>query len=279
MNKLIRAGIKRLFRIRILYICLAVLFFVGGFDMIKECLFPEPGRSLPEPDAYLLSGFITMVLLAAVLIGSFLGSEHQFGTLRNKLATGHDKRSIYGSSFAVCYTAVMIMYVFVWLTTTVLGKLLLGGYTKSTKELIVLLVISFLGFTMLTALFVLIGLCVQSKSGGCVAALLAAFGIHICGVMTVQLLSVPEYLAAEMIPAQALSEYEQVPEDPAFVYNPDYVGGSRRKGYEILHKLCPVSQMLSASEEIDAESAFLQAAESVVLFAAGMLIFKKRDLK
>ena len=64
-----------------------------------------------------------MVLLAAVFISSFLGSEHQYGTLRNKIAVGHERLKLYISSFIVCYTAVMIMYVFVWLLVGILGTL------------------------------------------------------------------------------------------------------------------------------------------------------------
>ncbi|MBP5608730.1 MAG: ABC transporter permease [Lachnospiraceae bacterium] len=279
MNKLIRAGIKRTFRIKTLYICMAVLFFIDGFDIIKEALFPEPGRDLPSPEGYLLSGFITLVLLAAVFISSFLGSEHQYGTLRNKIAVGHERLKLYMSSFIVCYIAVMIMYVFVWLLTGILGTLLLGGFTGSAKELFGLLLISLLAFTMLTALFVLAGLCIHSKSMSSVAAVIGAFVIIVAGVMTVQILSSPEYIAAESIPVQLLSEYEPADGDPSLVKNPDYVGGSKRKMIEIIHKLCPVSQIISASEGIDAEKILIPVAETAVLMAAGMLIFKKRDLK
>ena len=278
MNKLIRAGIKRMFRIKTLYICLAVLFLIGGFDIIKEFLFREPGRDLPDPGGYLLSGFLTTVLLSAVFITSFLGAEHQYGTLRNKIVAGNNRLSIYVSSFIVCYAAVMIMYGFVWLETTFFGTLMLGGYTYGAKELLNLFLISFLGFTMLTALFVLIALCVHSKSLGSVSAVIAAFAIMICGVMTVQILSVPAFIPVEQIAAQDLPDYEKVPDDPSIVINPDYVDGGRRKVFETVHLLCPVSQMISSSEEPNAEGMLVSLAETVVLLASGMLIFKKRDL-
>ncbi|MCR4596634.1 MAG: ABC transporter permease [Lachnospiraceae bacterium] len=279
MNKLIRAGLKRSLRIKSLYICLAVLFFIDGVDIIKEYLFPEPGKSLPEPEGYLLSAFLTMILLAAVFIASFLGSEHQYGTLRNKIAVGHERWKLYVSSFIVCYAAVMIMYAFVWLLTAVLGTLFLGGFRSSTKELFDLMVISFLGFTVMTSLFVLIGMCVHNKSMSSVTAVITAFVCMITGVMTVQILSAPEFLPAESIPANYISEYKPAPEDPTLVINPDYVGGSRRKTFETIHKLCPASQIMATNEGVDAARVLIPVAETVVLFAAGMLIFKKRDLK
>ncbi|MBP5607384.1 MAG: ABC transporter permease subunit [Lachnospiraceae bacterium] len=279
MNKLIRAGFKRALRIKSLYICLAVLFFIDGLDIIKESIFPEPGRSLPEPEGYLVSAFLTMILLAAVFITSFLGSEHQYGTLRNKIAVGHERWKLYVSSFIVCYSAVMIMYVFTWVMTAVLGTLLLGGFKSSAKELFDMILISFLAFTMLTSLFVTAGLCIHSKSMSSVAAVIAAFLCMFAGVMTVQVLSTPEFIPAESIPAQLISEYEPAPGDPTLVINPDYVSGQRRKTYEAVHKLCPASQILTADAGVDTERVLIPLAETVILFAAGMLIFKKRDLK
>lgn len=254
MNDLIRAGIKRMFRVKTLYVCLAVLFFIGGLDMIKESVFREPGISLPDPGGYLLSGFLAMVLLSAVFITSFLGDEHQYGTLRNKIAAGNDKFRVYVSSFIVCHAAVMIMCGFVWLQTTLLGTLLLGGYTYTAKELLLLSLLSFSGFTMLTALFVLIALCVQSKSIGSVAGVIAAFAIMICGVMTVQVLSVP-------------------------AFSPDYAGGSRRRLFEFIRLICPVSQMISFSDGMGAESMLISLAGAAVLLASGMILFKNRDLR
>lgn len=279
MNKLIRAGLKRVFRIKTIYLCLAVLFLNDGFDIMKESLFPEPGRSIPDPEGYLMSAFLTMILLTAVFITSFLGSEYQYGTLRNKIAVGHERWQLYVGSFVVCYSAVLIMYVFVWGVTAVFGTLFLRGFKSDIKELAATGLVSFLAFTMLTALFVLVGLCIQSKSAGSVAAVILAFLCMITGVMTVQILSAPQFIPADSIPAQFISEYKPVPEDPTLLINPDYVEGSRRKMFEMVHKLCPASQMLTAEEGIDAERVLIPITETVVLFAAGMLVFQKRDLK
>ena len=61
--------------------------------------------------------------------------------------------------------------------------------------------------------------------------------------------------------------------------NPDYVGGSKRKLIETIHMLCPVSKILAYSDTIDAGDVLVPVVETVVLMAAGMVIFTKRDLK
>ena len=143
----------------------------------------------------------------------------------------------------------------------------------------VLILISFLAFTMLTALYVLIGMCIHSKSMGSVAAVIAAFMIMFTGVMTVQILSMPQYIPADEIPVQRLSEYEPSEDDLSLMKNPDYVGGSKRKLIETIHMLCPVSKILAYSDAIEAGDVLVPVAETVVLMAAGMVIFTKRDLK
>ena len=43
--------------------------------------------------------------------------------------------------------------------------------------------------------------------------------------------------------------------------------------------LCPVSKILAYSDVIDAGDVLVPVVETVVLMAAGMVIFTKRDLK
>ncbi len=278
MTKLIRAGIKRMLKIKLLYVCLAVLFFIDGVDIIKEYL-TTPHDSLPSPDGYLISGFLTAIVLAAVLISSFLGSEHSFGTLRNKMTVGHGRLEIYFSSFIVCYTGVMVMYAFVWLLTAGLGTLLLGGFVCTPRTLLVKFLISFMAFALLTALFVLMGLCIHGKSKSSVTAVITAFVMLFTGVATIQMLSQPEYYPAAEFTEEQLQSLTLSPDDPTLVLNPDYVGGSKRKMFEIAYDLCPASQILGSDEELPAKNVLIPLCEFALFLAAGTVIFKKRDLK
>ena len=279
MNKLLIANIKRILKIKTLYICLAVITVLDAVDIIKECISAEAKDTLPAPDGYLLSGFLMIVLLSAVFITSFLGSEHAFGTIRNKLSVGYSRIKIYFSSFTACYAAVMIMYITVWVLTFVLGTLLLGGFRFTAEELLIKLLISFLSITALTALYVLIGLCIQSKSLGSVTAVIAAFIMMITGVGTTIMLSQPEYISSAITLVDTEQTYELSPDDPTLVKNPDYISGTKRRNFQIADDLCPVSQLLGERNTLDAKNVVIPIAETVILMAAGAMIFKKRDLK
>ena len=276
MNKLLNASIKRIFKIKTMYVCLGVIIFLDALDIIKEFLAAESKDTLPAPDGYLLSGFLMIVLLAAVFISSYLGSEHSYGTLRNKLSVGYSRLQIYFSSFTACYIAVMIMYATVWVLTFSLGTLLLGGFKFTAEELLIKLLVSFLAITTITALYVLIALCVQSKSLGSVVAVIAAFAMMLLGVGITIMLSQPEY-----VPAVTVSEtvYETAPDDPTMVKNPDYISGSKRSDLQLADDLCPVSQMLKNYDRLPVKNVLLSVGELVVLMVAGAMIFKKRDLK
>ena len=278
MTKLIRAGIKRMLKNKLLYVCLGVLFFIDGVDIIKEYL-TTPHDSLPSPDGYLMSGFLAVFVLAAVLISSFLGSEHSFGTLRNKMTVGHGRLEIYFSSLIVCYTSVMILYAFVWLLSAGLGTLLLGGFQCSPRTLLVKFLVSFMAFTLLTALFVLMALCIHGKSKSSVTAVITAFVMMFTGVATIQMLSQPEYFPASEFTEEQLQGCKLCPDDPSLVVNPDYVTGSKRTMFLLAYDLCPASQILGSDEELPAKNVVIPLCEFAVFLAAGTVIFKKRDIK
>ena len=279
MNKLLTACIKRILKIKTLYICLGVIIVMNALDIIKEYLTCKSKDTLPAPDGYLLSGFMLIVILAAVFIASFLGSEHAYGTLRNKLSVGYSRLEIYASSFISCYLAVLIMYATVWILTFVLGTLLLGGFKFTTNELLIELLISYLAVTILTALYVMIGLCIQSKSLGSVTAVISAFLILLLGVGTTIVLSQSEYIPASSVTAENIQTYEVSPDDPTLVKNPDYISGATRRNFQLADDLGPVSQILNSGDSLETKNVLIPLCEIIVLTFAGLIVFQKRDLK
>lgn len=276
MSKLLHAGFIRMFKSRTLLICLAILGFTNGISLVINYI---QGSKTDLPDSFLLSGLILVSIMAAVVVSSYLGAEHRFGTIRNKLIIGHSRGSVYASSFLVCLAGVLTMFALVWILTIVLGNLLLGGFAQSNAVLCMLLLRSFLAITVLTALYTALALCIQSKSKGSVAAVIIAFVLMLTAVAVVQMLSEPAYLPAESVVSTEEIQYEPVPDDPSLVINPYYVGGTKRMVYQVIHDLCPVTQMIQESDALTGNMILIPVAEIVILLAAGMVIFKKRDLK
>ena len=280
MTKIIHAGFQRLFKLKVLYICFALIFYIDGIDLIFEYISAESKDQLPDIEGYLLSGFLAVVIFSAVFITFFLGSEYTFGTIRNKMIVGHGRLAVYLGNFVLCYTAVMMMYAWVWLLVAALGIPMLGGFGLGTSELLEKLLLSFLGITALTALYVLIAMCIHSKSLSAVIAIMAAFIMMISSVMTIQILSEPEYIpAAQLSEEYSQNTFKPSPDDPSLVSNPNYVTGTRRKVYKLIHELCPVTQILDGQSGLTAKRVLIPLGELALAAAAGIVVFKKRDLK
>lgn len=276
MSKLLNAGFARLFRSKVLQICLILLSLATGGAIILNRL---TGTQGDMPDSFLLSGLMMLSVMTAVLTVTFLGSEHQFGTIRNKLIIGHGRAAVYGSSFLVCFAGMLMMFALVWILSLVFGNLLMGGFAKSSQVLLVLLLRSFLAMTALTALYTAAGLCIQSKSVSSIAGVICAFVMLIASVAIIQMLMEPEFYPADQVVMTEDITYETAPEDPSLVINPYYLSGTRRVVYQAINDLCPVSQMLEESGDLTAKAVLIPAAEIVFLMGAGLCIFRKRDLK
>ena len=280
MSKLLNAGFARMLRNKVLLICFAILGFTNGISIIISHFQNEEQDA---PDTFLLSGLIIVSIMTAVFVTSFLGAEHRFGTIRNKLIVGQSRLSVYGSSFLVCLTGMLMMFALVWILTLVLGNLVLGGFEKSSQELLILFLRSLLAMTALTALYTLIGLCIHSKSKGSVAAVICAFVMLIGSVAVMQTLMEPEYYPQDATIMVDDMEYARVGEEP--VKNPYYVTGNKRRFYQALYDLSPITQILDECDDQEtapgqtAKLVLIPCAEMLLLFCAGLCIFKKRDLK
>ncbi|MCR4779873.1 MAG: hypothetical protein K5876_02115 [Ruminiclostridium sp.] len=72
-------------------------------------------------------------MIAAVVIGSFIGADHSSGTIRNKLAVGHARAAIYFADHIVCFSAVMIILLTGYASVFAIG-LPLGAAILNTAE-------------------------------------------------------------------------------------------------------------------------------------------------
>lgn len=280
MSRLMNAGFMRLMKSKVLLLGLIMIFYIDCLDILLDHFSGDGGTTTPE--GYLVSSFITILILAAVFVSSFLGSEHSFGTIRNKLVIGHGRIKVYLSCFLVCLAGVLMMYVLAWILVAIFGNLIMGGFTKSGAELSVIFLLSLLLMMVITAFYVAISLCIQSKSAGTAVSILAAFVLIMIGIMAVQVLSEPEYISVETYYSKGYAVMDPEPEqtEDGLVKNPNaLLSGSRRKTYELIYDLCPVSSVLGEVTDLSGKNVLIPFGEFVILLAGGLWIFLKRDLR
>ena len=298
MNKLITAGLKRLFRLKSLYACLAVIAFQLIINICGESGLFEghigirvTSENMPEnvsdtmrdlmlftADSHISEVSFLLIIAAAIVIGNLIGSEHSFGTIRNKLTVGHNRTKIYFANFILSLSAVLMMLVFGWVLIFALALPLGAQVQSTTEELITLFALNVLYSVVITAVFVFMAMNILSKSTTLTLSILIGGAALLLNVLFSSQLSQPEYVTPR---SQAFDSEGRIISEEALepIKNPLYIGGTRRVIYETIDTLLPCSAVTLYSGEVDVPKVITEVGELVVFTAAGLFIFRRRDLK
>ncbi len=120
MIRLIKSDFKRIFCDKLfLVVCILAVVFAVIIPLLYVVIFGAMD-AIDEMTKELLSGYITakgqffgafsfgnnLGLIAPLLIGIILFKDFSFGTVRNKIISGHSRLSIFLSLFIVCFIAL-----------------------------------------------------------------------------------------------------------------------------------------------------------------------------
>lgn len=286
MSRLLSAGFARMFKSRLLWILAGVMFLLG--IAIPAGDYRGVVKALAEgytAEANFGNAFFQYApvigFASAIFTGLFLGEEYNSGTIRNKLIVGHRRRDIYLSGLILSVCAALIMCLAYIAACCAVGLPLLGGF----KEIGAGTVISMVLGTLLMAcaygaIFTLIAMLCQSKSGTAVICLVLVMVMLFAGVFIRSRLSEPEtYQGYAMYNAETGQIVVQDEVRP----NPSYVGGATRVVYEFLDKFLLFGQAIHYSNMALGERTWEMPLYSFVIILAstgtGMVSFKKKDIK
>lgn len=187
MNRLLKFEFRKLFRQKSFYICGAImvgmiLLSVFSLNIILDTLSSPEGEMLAGSgmDAYM--GYHGLQMLAdalnnssisiilAVFLSLYVCNDYTSDTLKNIIAKGYGRVSIYASKFIVSLTAATIYTVVCWLTGFLSGTAFWGVGTLdgTVGDLILVLIVQLLVVYAYTALFFFIGVALR-RGGGAIA--------------------------------------------------------------------------------------------------------------
>ena len=218
----------------------------------------------------------------AVFISLFLGTEHSYSTIRNKMIVGHTREQIYLSYYLTCLLGSVIMEIG-WFIGGLTGIPLLGSFTSDTKMLILYFVSILLFTAALTALFVGISLMMPNKAGSAVLQIILVLILIFLSAEIYNGLCEPEEATKAF-----LSETGQlIMSDPE--PNPRYIGGLLRTVYTWAVNISPMGQGILILHQFAGDSGSvpylptLQILSSLMMTAlflgVGIAVFRKKDLK
>ena len=275
MAKLLRANLSRLWKSRIFYIGLAFMLLLNVFLVLDGWNYGRQGY--PEPlEDMLFQNCIIIGFVSAVVVGMFLGTEYSDGTIRNKIAVGHTRASIYLANLIVCAAASALLLLISLALGFGLGSFLLDPLGLPMKVLLLYSCIGLLTTVSFASIYTLVAMLSPSKASGAVLCLVLALVLLFATSAVEGTLTEPEMVQDFVMSVDGTPNLgEPHP-------NPRYVTGTKRAVLEVIYDVLPTGQAFQISNNECAHPARLPAFSllvALVTSAAGAILFRRRDLK
>lgn len=216
------------------------------------------------------------VLLTSAVCGWFLGAEYQDGALRCKLSVGHKRRDVYLSSLLFTALACVLMCLAVFLPGTLFILATAGrfamGWSRALWTMAGIAAVS-LAFA---SLFTFLGLNISNRAASAIAAILVTVGLLLAGLtMTSRLREPPERVLFTVTVGDELINETA----PNASYLPE---GALREAVKFLTYFLPGGQLIDYANDMAETPGVFMAYDGlffVLVSAAGLLIFRRKDLK
>ena len=279
MSKLIYANLVRMFRSKIFWVSEIFLagysifvYVMGRINIRNNSLMINRGWTI-----YFFNEMLFIHVVMVVFISFFIGVEYSDGTIRNKIAVGHTRRDIYLANVIVCYAAGLLQFITYSVVSVFSSLLLIGPYALVAMSQIPWRVgCSLFIILAYTAAFSLIAMLDANKARAVVLELVLALVFVMLMTQIWSDLQEPEKTnRVAMADTGEMVLEENIP-------NSKYVDGTKRVVYEWIDAFLPEDQAMYV---IDSEAVFSMRAplcllgESLVLIAAGVYLFQRKDIK
>ena len=279
MCNLLMTNLKRLVKTRAFQIAAAVVAVIGLFEIFMMYRDSIIEMDTPYFDGGLFSFAALGVFALAAVVPLFVGSEYSDGTIRNKLVVGHLRGAVYLSMLFTSLFAGTLL-ILVWTAAYLIPGVILMEHANPLWVYLCLYLAMFLELAVFSAIFTLLTMTLGNKAGSAVVCILCALLLVMQGIVVKSMLEEPEFYGPEII----VSDSGEVSYSGEMEPNPNYIpeGSPKRAFYNFLMDFTPGGQALQISAQaIDnlSKMCFYDIGWLVVLTVAGVLVFRRKDLK
>ena len=279
MTNLMISGSKRLLKNRAFQITAAVVAVIGLFEIFMMYRDSIIEMDTPYLDGGLFSFAALGVFALAAVVPLFVGSEYSDGTIRNKVVVGHRRGAVYLSMLVTSVIAETLL-ILVWTAAYLIPGVILMEHAHPLWVYLCLYLAVFLELAVFSAIFTLLTMTLGNKAGSAVVCILFALLLVMQGIVVKTMLEEPELYGPEII----ISDDGEVSYGGEMEPNPNYIpeGSPKRAFYNFLMDFMPGGQALQiAGHTIDnlSKICLYDIGWLVVLTGAGVLIFRRKDLK
>ena len=290
MINLFNAGFARIFRSRAYWTILVLTVVICYFNVYNE-------TSTWAAERICFDAVPVVIFFVPIFVARFIGAVYEGNAIRNMLIVGKRKIEIYLANLAVCSAGSVILLAVTLLSTGILALTHHNEFVCAPGVTAFYILCAVLLTVSSTAVYTALSMLNTKTAVNAVVCILLMLGLLIGTEIVYQALSQPEtfmvlYDEGEYYSIQDPEEQQRYWEEHAVVeQNPYYVGGTKRKAFELLEKVNPVYQanMLSNAALVTANSdepvpmIYDWPAGSVGLTAVstlfGVLLFSRKDIK
>lgn len=278
MSKLLRADFRRLFKSKFFYFGIGVMFLMGLVPIDRYNVNKNLGDRLWSLDDDYFAYSIILYFITVILTTLFVGVEYSCGTIRNKIAVGHKRSSIYFSNLIVLVTANVIWCAVYLATSLSVGIPLLGIFKEKPSSIALYILVTFTMVIAMTSIVLCIAMLCSNRTHTAIISLVTAIALIIGGMAMNGILAEPEYYDSYAYLDDETGEIIREESQP----NPNYVTGTKRLVLEKLLEINPGGQVLEISGmEVRnfASMAGYDFAIIVLSMGVGLYFFKRKDIK
>lgn len=280
MRKLLSANFSRLWKSKIFWVLESLAAIAGAVLYITAIINENNignGWYLANGNDYFFIALIYAGAVIAVFSGFYIGSEYSDGTFRNKIAVGCTRSNIYLSNLIVVVVAGILFVITQMVASVCIGLPLFGTQIWEALSPVgwripaALVMILCYG-----AVFTFVVMQDSNKSRSLIISFVFALIIILGGLYIYGALQEPEFITRMVM--QKDGSYQREFNLP----NPRYITGVTRTIYTFIDACIPASQgfNIACSEgEFNLLAIVCQLGVSAVFTVAGVILFKKKDIK
>lgn len=278
MNNLVSAGMRRLWKSKVFYLCLAAAMLLSAINTVSTIRnaieYADDGYTIDIDESF-FSFLPTLPIFISAFTSLFIGTEYSDGTIRNKVTVGRKRKDIYLYTLVVAEVMALILLAASYAVNLV-GLICFKSFKMGMGQLLTYLCLSVLLICASTALLVTLAMLCHKKAAGAVAPLL----------LTVLTIVGSSVIYARLDEPPTIQGYEMTVNGQIVLEEPHpnryYVSGFKRDVYYFIHDFLPVGPML-AMANLEVHAPLASAVYSLLITVAstglGIMAFGKKDLK
>lgn len=293
MRNLLIANFVRLWRNRLFWLIEAGIFVWGCTVYFLMKINVRNGYLFEYGNTYFFNQMTFVGITLACLCSFFIGTEYSDGTMRNKLAVGHSRKTVYLANLITVVCAGFAQFAIYLLAALTVGVALMGDVVwSSLYRPAESFALAFLSICASAAIAVFLAMVIIDKSKAIFVNVILSVLLLAAGASAVKGLMQPE--TTQRIYVLETGEYKLASEENLYteellkaeeVPNPRYLRGLERQVYVCISAVLPTSQALvcSIEEEFFDRFSVLNVLGTLLFVGAvsggGMILFMRRDIK